>query len=336
MQEYVFDKEFVFNKIIESIDDLNIEEDFHYLKNDDNLLIYGNIVFTFKINYQDGKENINFTYPIEITKMINELDSLKDISLSIENFTYDIDENKIKFKIITRLKVDQDYFYSFQPSANEKINRQITGLLMRESKDKSETVSKEYLKKIESAIKNKDVELLTTPYDNLDVESDIILIKPDNDEELIQNFDNIEEVLPMDNVEEVTKTNNVEENDEADSIEVEIPIIEDAPTNNQVGEDNVLLKETLEETLLEDNENEIKEDVKSDELLKKELEQDNKKVKKEALLKETYKSLYFFYVMKKGEDIDTLINRFNLNKEALININKNKQFKENELIRIPK
>lgn len=107
----------------------------------------------------------------------------------------------------------------------------------------------------------------------------------------------------------------------------------------------IILDPIIEEKPLEvelrsnEKENEKKESLNNtkDEN-KKIFNKENEKLylKKDDIFSETYQKSYIFYRVKDGESIEYIAEKFNLKKEDILKLNKNKEIKKDSLIRIQK
>lgn len=59
-------------------------------------------------------------------------------------------------------------------------------------------------------------------------------------------------------------------------------------------------------------------------------------IKKEPIFNEKYSSSHLFYRIKKNDTLESIAENYKISKEKLLSVNAHKEFKENDLIQIPK
>lgn len=309
MEEYVFKKTFKYVTKINEVKNVLLDHDFENILQDDGVNIKGNIYLTFVIENDEKKDYEALQIPVDLFVALNEIDCLKELKLTIDHFNYEIKDDEITFIINTKLMGNNEEFISFEPTKNKKINRAMIDLLMRgEQEHKQEEFAEDYLKKVEDLITKDDVDLISTPYQDLTLfRDDIIEISTDdiiNNQTEIQE-ENTKEIVELKQDTEETKQDNLEETN-----------FQKDETENETKEEREIKVPNL-----------INEEVKVQEEIKKE----NKE-----LFKEKYASSYFYYRLKENESINDLMNMFSLKEEDILKHNKSIEFKKGQLVKIPK
>lgn len=191
MEEYLFQKSFKLDKIITKVSEVTLEHDFKNHLSEDGVRIEGNIYLKFNLNYGEETEKKELTIPVDLFIALNKIDCLKELKLNITDFNYEIKDNEIFFKVYAKLKGNNEDFICFEPTQNREINNEMVSLLMRNEINKPTDFQENYLKSIEDLIKKEDVDLISTPFENLNIkEKDIINIstlEEDDSQESIAN-----------------------------------------------------------------------------------------------------------------------------------------------------
>ncbi len=328
MEEYVFKKTFKYVSKINEVKNVLLDHDFENVLQDDGVNIKGNIYLTFVIENEEKKDYEALQIPVDLFIALNEIDCLKELKLTIDHFNYEINDDEITFIINTKLMGNNEDFISFEPTKNKKINRAMIDLLMRgEQENQQEEFNEDYLKRVEDLITKDDIDLISTPYQDLSLfRDDIIEISTEDiinsqddivDEQVIEEIDNIEEK-------------------QDDKLEVTL--------NKPLNEEKEVIKEDTnlqdEKTEKESNEKEVRANKVpsfiNEEQKVQEVKQEEIKKESEELFKEKYASSYFYYRLKENETINDLIKMFSLKEEDILKHNKNIEFKKGQLVKIPK
>lgn len=175
MEDYIFEGLCQSKEKVYGLDDLFIDDDFHYSFLNEGMKISGNIYFSFVMKRELRKEIGSFSIPIDLFISLNEIDSLKDIKLEIDHFTFDIHEEDIHFKVFTKLKGNHEDLIFFNPTDNKEINEELVTLLMRKDElNLDDKVHEESIKKMEEILTSKDIEFISTPLDKIKDSEDLI------------------------------------------------------------------------------------------------------------------------------------------------------------------
>ncbi len=218
MKEHIFEPSISFNNKIEEVNDLLMDHDFNYEYSSSGVKITGNIALSFTIKDVFTNFSSSINYPVDLFIALNEIDSLKEITLEIDDLSYEINDNELKFKIVTKLKGDKEDFVFFELSPNERINKEAISLLMRKIKSESNkmNISESKLKKFEELIKTSSVDLISSSSDDIECNEDIIefLALDDNINDSL-NDDKKEDVIDIDvNEENIKDDINLRNNDD--------------------------------------------------------------------------------------------------------------------------
>ena len=175
MEDYIFEGLCQSKEKVYGLDDLFIDDDFHYSFLNEGMKISGNIYFSFVMKRELRKEIGSFSIPIDLFISLNEIDSLKDIKLEIDHFTFDIHEEDIHFKVFTKLKGNHEDLIRFNPTDNKEINEELVTLLMRKDElNLDDKVNEDSIKKMEEILTSKDIEFISTPLDKIKDSEDLI------------------------------------------------------------------------------------------------------------------------------------------------------------------
>ncbi len=233
MEDYIFEGLCQSKEKVYGLDDLFIDDDFHYSFLNEGMKISGNIYFSFVMKRELRKEIGSFSIPIDLFISLNEIDSLKDIKLEIDHFTFDIHEEDIHFKVFTKLKGNHEDLIRFNPTDNKEINEELVTLLMRKDElNLDDKVNEDSIKKMEEILTSKDIEFISTPLDKIKDSEDLIELTYEEVKE------NIEDNIKIDE----TK---LEENKEKNEIKLE-KNLDTTPSKQEVvtRKNEDLLKET--------------------------------------------------------------------------------------------
>lgn len=257
MKEHIFEPSISFNNKIEAVNDLLMDHDFNYEYSSSGVKITGNIALSFTIKDAFTTFQSSLNYPIDLFIALNEIDSLKEITLEIDDLSYEINDNVLKFKIVTKLKGDKEDFVFFELSPNERINKEAISLLMRKIKSESNkmNISESKLKKFEELIKTSSVDLISSSSDDIECNEDII--------EFLALDDSANDLLNENKKEDIIDAY-VNEEKVKDDVDVR--------NNNVINDDNNQNKEIKKEELFKDNyvstyffyvlkDNEVKENI---------------------------------------------------------------------------
>lgn len=228
MKEYKFEKNINYECNVDEVNDVVISNDFKYENNDDGINIKGDIIFNYSILKNEERIKEEHKLPVDLFVSLNEIDSLKDITLEIDNFDYMCKDNCINFNVLTKLKGNKEDFIFFELTPNKKINDLAVSLLMRDKKneDNRNILSKEQIENIKELIKTNSVDLISTSFEDIKDVDDIIEITSFNNEELLTSRENNDETK----VEIKEEIDNVIDKNEVKKVEI--------------NEDKSILKET--------------------------------------------------------------------------------------------
>lgn len=176
MEEYIFTKKFTYISNIKEINNILIDHEFTNKLENDGINIVGDIFLTFIIVSDDKNDYEALKIPVDIFISLNKIDCLKELNLIIDHFDYEIKENEIEFKVYTKLMGNNEEFISFEPTKNREINKAMIDLLMRNNNEEQELkLDKRFLSNIENIITKDNVELISTPYEDLTLNNDDII-----------------------------------------------------------------------------------------------------------------------------------------------------------------
>lgn len=228
MKEYKFEKNINYECNVDEVNDVVISNDFNYENNDDGINIKGDIIFNYSILKNEERIKEEHKLPVDLFVSLNEIDSLKDITLEIDNFDYICKDNCIIFNVLTKLKGNKEDFIFFELTPNKKINDLAVSLLMRDKKneDNRNILSKEQIENIKELIQTNSVDLISTSFEDIKDVDDIIEITSFNNEELLTSRENNDETK----VEIKEEIENVIDKNEVKKVEI--------------NEDKSILKET--------------------------------------------------------------------------------------------
>lgn len=228
MKEYKFEKNINYECNVDEVNDVVISNDFKYENNDDGINIKGDIIFNYSILKNDERIKEEHKLPVDLFVSLNEIDSLKDITLEIDNFDYICKDNCINFNVLTKLKGNKEDFVFFELTPNKKINDLAVSLLMRDKNNENNRniLSKEQIEKIKELIQTNSVDLISTSFEDIKDVDDIIEITSFNNEELLTSRENNDETK----VEIKEEIENVIDKNEEKKVEI--------------NEDKSILKET--------------------------------------------------------------------------------------------
>ena len=228
MKEYKFEKNINYECNVDEVNDVVISNDFNYENNDDGINIKGDIIFNYSILKNEERIKEEHKLPVDLFVSLNEIDSLKDITLEIDNFDYICKDNCINFNVLTKLKGNKEDFIFFELTPNKKINDLAVSLLMRDKKneDNRNILSKEQIENIKELIQTNSVDLISTSFEDIKDVDDIIEITSFNNEELLTSRENNDETK----VEIKEEIENVIDKNEEKKVEI--------------NEDKSILKET--------------------------------------------------------------------------------------------
>lgn len=283
MKEHIFEPCIYFDNKIKCVKDIILDHKFDYEYLNNGVNINGDITLSFNVEDDFEIKPASIKQNVELFIALNEIDSLKEITLEVEDFSYLINENELKFKVFTKLKGNKEDFVFFELSPSQKVNKEAIALLMRNVNEETlskTNISQDTLKRFEELIKSSAVDLIASSSDEIICEDDIIEFSTLDEE--------VKDVLDV-NVEEVKEEEEIHP---------------------------IYIKEEVKELKI-DREKNVKEE-------------------KDELLKETYTSSFFFYVLKERETKLDVINKFKMNEDKFDELNKNIIFKKGTLVRIPK
>lgn len=228
MKEYKFEKNINYECNVDEVNDVVISNDFNYENNDDGINIKGDIIFNYSILKNEERIKEEHKLPVDLFVSLNEIDSLKDITLEIDNFDYICKDNCINFNVLTKLKGNKEDFVFFELTPNKKINDLAVSLLMRDKNNENNRniLSKEQIEKIKELIQTNSVDLISTSFEDIKDVDDIIEITSFNNEELLTSRENNDETK----VEIKEEIENVIDKNEEKKVEI--------------NEDKSILKET--------------------------------------------------------------------------------------------
>ena len=228
MKEYKFEKNINYECNVDEVNDVVISNDFKYENNDDGINIKGDIIFNYSILKNEERIKEEHKLPVDLFVSLNEIDSLKDITLEIDNFDYICKDNCINFNVLTKLKGNKEDFIFFELTPNKKINDLAVSLLMRDKKneDNRNILSKEQIDSIKELIQTNSVDLISTSFEDIKDVDDIIEITSFNNEEVLTSRENNDETK----VEIKEEIENVIDKNEVKKVEI--------------NEDKSILKET--------------------------------------------------------------------------------------------
>ena len=228
MKEYKFEKNINYECNVDEVNDVVISNDFKYENNDDGINIKGDIIFNYSILKNEERIKEEHKLPVDLFVSLNEIDSLKDITLEIDNFDYICKDNCINFNVLTKLKGNKEDFIFFELTPNKKINDLAVSLLMRDKKneDNRNILSKEQIDSIKELIQTNSVDLISTSFEDIKDVDDIIEITSFNNEEVLTSRENNDETK----VEIKEEKENVIDKNEVKKVEI--------------NEDKSILKET--------------------------------------------------------------------------------------------
>lgn len=195
MKEYKFEKNINYECNVDEVNDVVISNDFNYENNDDGINIKGDIIFNYSILKNEERIKEEHKLPVDLFVSLNEIDSLKDITLEIDNFDYICKDNCINFNVLTKLKGNKEDFIFFELTPNKKINDLAVSLLMRDKKNENNRniLSKEQIENIKELIQTNYVDLISTSFEDIKDVDDIIEITSFNNEELLTSRENNDE-----------------------------------------------------------------------------------------------------------------------------------------------
>ncbi len=228
MKEYKFEKNINYECNVDEVNDVVISNDFNYENNDDGINIKGDIIFNYSILKNEERIKEEHKLPVDLFVSLNEIDSLKDITLEIDNFDYICKDNCINFNVLTKLKGNKEDFVFFELTPNKKINDLAVSLLMRDKKneDNRNILSKEQIDSIKELIQTNSVDLISTSFDD------------------IKDVDDIIEITSFDNEEVLTSRENNDETKVDIKEEIENVIDKNEVKKVEINEDKSILKET--------------------------------------------------------------------------------------------
>lgn len=228
MKEYKFEKNINYECNVDEVNDVVISNDFKYENNDDGINIKGDIIFNYSILKNEERIKEEHKLPVDLFVSLNEIDSLKDITLEIDNFDYICKDNCINFNVLTKLKGNKEDFVFFELTPNKKINDLAVSLLMRDKNNENNRniLSKEQIENIKELIQTNSVDLISTSFEDIKDVDDIIEITSFNNEELLTSRENNNETK----VEIKEEIENVIDKNEVKKVEI--------------NEDKNILKET--------------------------------------------------------------------------------------------
>ena len=228
MKEYKFEKNINYECNVDEVNDVVISNDFNYENNDDGINIKGDIIFNYSILKNEERIKEEHKLPVDLFVSLNEIDSLKDITLEIDNFDYICKDNCINFNVLTKLKGNKEDFIFFELTPNKKINDLAVSLLMRDKNNENNRniLSKEQIENIKELIQTNSVDLISTSFEDIKDVDDIIEITSFNNEELLTSRENNDETK----VEIKEEIENVIDKNEVKKVEI--------------NEDKSILKET--------------------------------------------------------------------------------------------
>ena len=228
MKEYKFEKNINYECNVDEVNDVVISNDFNYENNDDGINIKGDIIFNYSILKNEERIKEEHKLPVDLFVSLNEIDSLKDITLEIDNFEYICKDNCINFNVLTKLKGNKEDFIFFELTPNKKINDLAVSLLMRDKNNENNRniLSKEQIENIKELIQTNSVDLISTSFEDIKDVDDIIEITSFNNEELLTSRENNDETK----VEIKEEIENVIDKNEVKKVEI--------------NEDKSILKET--------------------------------------------------------------------------------------------
>jgi len=228
MKEYKFEKNINYEYKVDEVNDVVISNDFKYENNDDGINIKGDIIFNYSILKNEERIKEEHKLPVDLFVSLNEIDSLKDITLEIDNFDYICKDNCINFNVLTKLKGNKEDFIFFELTPNKKINDLAVSLLMRDQKNENNRniLSKEQIENIKELIQTNSVDLISTSFEDIKDVDDIIEITSFNNEEVLTSRENNDE-------------NKVENKEEIENV-----IDKNEVKKVEINEDKNILKET--------------------------------------------------------------------------------------------
>lgn len=209
MEDYKFKYTYSSNNTIELVSNILLEKDFKIDLKDDGVKIVGNIYITCKVKENDELIPKAFLIPIDVFILLNKIDCLKDITLEIDHFEYEIKDKDLTFNVICKLKGNNEDIICFEPSLNKEVNQEMINLLLRsnDESNKSNNIDENYLNQIEELIKKENVDLISTPIENISI----------SDDDLIKINSQIDDAKK---VEEETNENTINNQDEIRNEEI--------------------------------------------------------------------------------------------------------------------
>ena len=301
MSLYTFEKKIPINTPIEKIKNVSFYEDLKHLIINSNLRIQGKIKCNVDCELKDSSTK-RYEDDIEIDLFLKQEDLMRNESkLTIDNYSYDFDENNIILHISCVLQEDNTMDTNLQ--SEDSLNRK--NLLEPLKGDLNE----EEIKELEELFKEKDVEVISTFTDNT-------FLNEYTREQKVEDtkFEMLNEKEEMEEKEEQKK--------ECDN------------KKDYIMNENIYNEPIIIEQVQEDYEK-VKEEKNED--LKKESECNNKKQSKNILLiEEGYSIFASFYRVISGDSYQSISLKNKCDLQQLMNLNNNTELKQGMLIRIPK
>lgn len=297
MEEYIFTKSFFYNSSINEVSNILLDHEFENQLEDDGVHIRGNIYITFVVSDDVKMDYEAIQIPVDLFISLNKIDCLKDLKLIIDHFEHVVKDSEVEFKIVTKLLGNNEELISFEPTKNKEINRSMMDLLMRGDEEQDEiSFENNFLNNIENFITKDNVDLISTPYEELDLNRNDIIEISTLEKEIKESFDDLKE--------------EAEQKNEYDIMPLNKEMVKQKVEDD--GSMQVEKKQEQEENTSPKNES------------------------KQELFKEKYISNYFYYRLKDNETITDVANLFNLKEEDILKLNKNIEFKKGQLLKIAK
>lgn len=181
MEEIGLEKKVSFELPVKGIKNILIRDQLKYHKLESGIKIEGKILIDGIAILEEQEKSFQESLDVDIFISLLRIDSLDDIKLKIDGYTYRIDDSSVIFDLKARVEGENYDIITFEPSETTAINKAIIDSLLLESNFNPllrENIDEDFINQVNEIINQKDVEMISSF----------------NDENLINDPDDIIEI----------------------------------------------------------------------------------------------------------------------------------------------
>lgn len=301
MNNYILDRAFPIESGVESVKNINVQDELEYTNLAEGVHVEGKI--TIKGDYI--KENVRYpfnnTMDVDIFLPVSSLNDCRNIKLYIADFNYQLVDDQLIIKVVYEVQKDESV-------EQFSLEDQIKGVIKDLQNDPNP-----FINKMRESITKEDSELLEKALNGDFSDIEIIATSDTKDEDTVHPY------IDLSETEEVTKN-------EEECMEKRDEVTLDDHQMEEEGKDkDIQVVKIQEEAIIESI-------INSDEK-----DQYEKKDSSSDLFRnETYAIFATFYKCHEGETYGSIADKFHKDINELVVLNDNKPIEEGTLIQIKK